>query len=282
MISLAAFADEISPTLTEALTALHSRGIDRIDLRSIDYVNVLELDDQRVGEVERLLADEGVAVAAIATPIGKVPVDSAGASERARFERALEVASRLSANFIRVFTGYGPGGRWQCEADRDAWCSAVTDRITEMDAEAGRNGMTVLVENDLGTYAESPHRMFALLKDTASDTVRTAFDAANYALCGFDPYPAFDALRSWIGVLHVKDIDDTGSTTVAGQGCCRWPEILEELAATPDRPYLSLEPHLKFAGPAGGFSGIDGFTDAASALSVLLNEHLTAQKGTLR
>lgn len=281
MMPFAAFADEISPTLSEALAVLRGRGINRVDLRSVGNVNILDLDDRQIGEVERLLTGEGVAVAAIATPIGKVPVDTPVAADRARFERALDIATRLSAKYIRVFTGYGPEGTWQSEADRDAWSNAVARRITDLDADAAQSGMTILVENDSATYAESPHRMVALLNDTGSDTVRTAFDAANYVLCGFDSYGAFAALRPWIGCLHVKDVDRTGMTTVAGDGRCRWPEILDELAAAPTEAYLSLEPHLQFAGPAGGFSGIDGFADAASALSVLLNAHTTPQKGTL-
>jgi sugar phosphate isomerase/epimerase len=282
MMSLAAFADEISPTLPEALATVRSRGVDRIDLRSVGNINILDLDDRQVDDIRRLLADEGVTVAAIATPIGKVPVDSPAATERVRFERALDIAIRLSARYIRVFSGYGPEKTWRSDADRDVWNNAVTHRIAGMDVEAARNGVTVLVENDRGTYAESPDRMLTLLDDTGSDTIRTAFDAANYVLCGFDAYSAFTALRAWLGCLHVKDVDDAGRVVVAGQGRCRWPAILEEMVVAPTQAYLSLEPHLQSAGVAGGFSGIDGFADAAAALSALLDEHTTAQKGMAR
>jgi 3-dehydroshikimate dehydratase len=275
---LAAFADEISPDLSEAVEVIRSQGINTIDLRSVGNVSILDLDDRRLDAIARMLAGERVDVAAIATPIGKTPVDAPVRAERARFERALDIAIRLSAKYIRVFTSYGPRNIWLSEADRDAWGDEIADRIADMGAGAARCGVTLLVENDRATFAESPLRMAGLLSDANSDTVATAFDAANYMLCGFDPGSAFNVLRPRIGCLHVKDVDEMNRTTVAGQGRCRWPKIFEELAAAPIEAYLSLEPHLRFAGPAGGFTGIDRFSDAVSALTNLLGEHAIAQK----
>jgi 3-dehydroshikimate dehydratase len=282
MMPLAAFADEISPDLPDAIEVLRAHGITKIDLRSVGNVNILDLDDRLLDEIARMLADEGIGVAAIATPIGKAPVDAPVGAERARFERALDVAIRLSAKYIRVFTGYGPDGGWRSEADRDAWSDEIAHRIADMGAGAAGRDLVLLVENDRATFAESPHRMSAVLHHAGANAVATAFDAANYVLCGFDSYPAFTLLRTQIGCLHVKDVDDTNQMTVAGQGRCGWPEILEALAGSSVRMYLSLEPHLQFAGPAGGFTGIDRFADAASALANLLDHYALTQKGLSR
>ncbi|MGD9619216.1 MAG: sugar phosphate isomerase/epimerase family protein [Mycolicibacterium sp.] len=267
---LAAFADEISPKLSEALALLRIHEINSVDLRSVDNVGILELDDRQIGEVQRMLVGEHVGVKAIATPIGKTPVDVPATVEWARFQRALEIAQRLQAGYIRLFTGYGPTGTWRSEADREAWREPVASRIAAMDTEATSNGVTILVENNEATLAESPQMMMALLNSTGSDTVRTAFDAANYMSCGYDPYPALCTLQSWIGCLHVKDVDDAGRITVAGLGGCQWPKILDRLAQAPVRGYLSLEPHLQSSGPAGGFTGVAKFNEAVTALSALL------------
>jgi sugar phosphate isomerase/epimerase len=170
--------DEISPNLPEVVEVLRSQGITRIDLCSVGNVNILDLDDRRLNETARMLAGERFDVAAIATLIGKTPVDPVGA-ERVRFERALDVAIRLSAKCISVFTGCGLDNTWRSEADRDASSDEISHRIADKGAGAARHRLTLLVENDSAPFAESPHRMPALLCNAKSDTVTTAFDAVN-------------------------------------------------------------------------------------------------------
>src|SRR5919108_368942 len=108
MIRLSAFADEISPDLNEQIAVLRSENIHYLDLRGVWGTNVLDLTDQQVATIKQALASGGIGVAAIGSPIGKVPIDSAFDEQLQRFERAITVAQMLSTRYIRIFSFYPP------------------------------------------------------------------------------------------------------------------------------------------------------------------------------
>lgn len=269
MLELSAFADEVSAALPDALQVIRSHGIRRVDVRSVNGTGVLALSDTELAEVQAVLDGEGMTVASVATGIGKGPV-TALPTESARFTQALEVADRLAASHIRVFSWYAPAGSWDTP-QRTAHAEEIASALADFDHRAGQASVTVVVENERETFAESPHHMLNLLQHVGSPTLRTAYDPANYVHCGHDPYSGvFATLRTWLGCLHVKDVDAAGVHTVAGAGVCRWPQILADLGRDPVDCYLSLEPHLAQAGAAGGFTGPDKFREAVAALARLL------------
>ena len=98
------FGDEISPELTEQLDVLAAEGIRHLELRGIWGKNVLDLADEEVTRARDILAARGFAVSAIASPIGKVPLDADFDAHLARFEVALERARRFGSRYIRVFS----------------------------------------------------------------------------------------------------------------------------------------------------------------------------------
>ena len=85
------------------------------------------------------------------------------------------------------------------------------------------------------------------------------------------PLPeAYEAIRPWLGYVHVKDALQDGSVVAAGEGAARWPEILHGLQADGYDGIFALEPHLASAGRLSGFSGPDLFAHAARAFVALL------------
>src|SRR5215469_7144257 len=100
IIRLSAFADEISPDLDEQIAVLQSEHIHYLDLRGAWGTNVLDLSDAQVDEIRRILDAHGMAVSAIASPIGKVPVDSPFDEHLRRCERAITLARAFSTPFI--------------------------------------------------------------------------------------------------------------------------------------------------------------------------------------
>ncbi len=95
-------------------------------------------------------------------------------------------------------------------------------------------------------------------------------DPANYLLTGSIPYPdGYQAVRSRLEYVHVKDAKD-GAVVTAGEGECRFPELLRQMQADGYDGVFALEPHLKSAGPFRGFSGPDLFRHASQAFQRLL------------
>jgi sugar phosphate isomerase/epimerase len=72
VVTLSAFADEISPVLEQAMDLLAGMGISHIDLRTAAGTNVLQLSDQDVAHIKRRLDARGFQVASIASPIGAI------------------------------------------------------------------------------------------------------------------------------------------------------------------------------------------------------------------
>lgn len=268
MIRLSAFADEISPRLDEQIAVLRDEGIEYLDLRSVDGVNVLDLTDSQVAAIKETLDAEGVRVAAIGSPLGKVSIDTPREETLARLERALSLAGTLETRYIRIFSFYPP-------ATEKTWTAALRDevisRLRMMTERARAAGIVLVHENDTGLYGDTAERCADLLRSIDDPYLRAAFDPANFIQSGEEPYPAaYNALRNWISYVHVKDALSDGQVVPAGKGVARWPEILTALRQDGYEGFLALEPHLQAGGPYGGFSGPALFHKASQALQELM------------
>jgi 3-dehydroshikimate dehydratase len=134
MIRLSAFADEISADLDEQIAVLRSENISFLDLRGVWNTNVLDLSDAQVEELRQTLHDQGIGVAAIGSPIGKVPIDSPFDEHLQRFERAITLAKIFDTPYIRIFSFYPPANT--SSADPAEWRGEVLHRLRELTSRA--------------------------------------------------------------------------------------------------------------------------------------------------
>src|SRR5436305_14635401 len=72
-VTLSGFADEISPDPREQLATLAAESITHLELRSAWSVSVADLTGPQLAAFRAMLADAGVAVSAIGSPLGKIP-----------------------------------------------------------------------------------------------------------------------------------------------------------------------------------------------------------------
>lgn len=271
MIRLSAFADEISPDLNEQIAALKREDISYLDLRGVWHTNVLDLSNEQVSDIKVLLEGHAIGVAAIGSPLGKVPVDSDFALEMQRLERAIAIAHRFETPYIRIFSFYPPATTHRSAKWPEDYRDEVIRRLQVMVEQAERAGITLLHENEKGIYGESIERCVDIMEQCATPHFGAVFDPANFIQCGQISYPdAYDALRPWLGYVHVKDALPDGTVVAAGEGAARWPELAARLQADGYDGFLSLEPHLAQAGQFQGFSGPELFHYAAQALRSLL------------
>jgi len=276
MIRLSAFADEISPDLDEQIAVLSSEKVHFLDLRSVWNTNVLDLSDQQVARIKETLDAQGIGVAAIGSPIGKVPIDSSFDEHLHHFERAIAVAQALQTPYIRIFSFYPPAAAKGDRNDSGAvnpaeYRDEVLRRLREMTARARAAGVILLHENEKDIYGDTITRCVDLLQACNDAHFQAILDPANYIQCGQTPYPdAYEAIRPWLRYVHVKDARSDGSVVPAGEGVSHWPELLQRLRADGYDGFLSLEPHLALAGQFQGFSGPDLFRRASQALQHIL------------
>jgi len=273
MIRLSAFADEISPNLNEQIAVLKSENIHFLDLRGVWNTNVLDLSDKQANEIKETLEAHGIGVAAIGSPIGKIPIDSLFDEHLQRFERAIALAQFFQTPFMRIFSFYPPAASVGDEGSASpvAWRDAVLRRLREMTARARATGIILLHENEKDIYGDTVARCVDLLQSCDDEHMQAVFDPANFIQCEQTPYPdAYEALHSWLRYVHVKDARADGSVVAAGEGMARWPDLLQRLREDGYDGFFSLEPHLAAAGRFQGFSGPDLFRRASQALQGML------------
>ena len=272
MIRLSAFADEISADLQEQIDVLHSEHISFIDLRSVWGINVLDLDDQQLHQIKQTLDAQGIGVAAIGSPIGKVPVDSPSDVQAKRFERAIDVAKFMQTPYIRIFSYYQHASGL-AELIPAARRDEVLAHLRAMLIIASPNNIILLHENEKDIYGDTIARCVDILRTLSDDSLQAVFDPANFIQCGEPPYPeAYQALKPWIRYVHVKDALQDGRVVTAGEGVTRWPDLLRSLRRDGYDGFLSLEPHLLAEGQFQGFSGPALFRHASQALQQMLHE----------
>lgn len=273
MIRLSAFADEISADLNEQIAVLQSENVRFIDLRGVWNTNVVELSDQQLSDIKKALDAAGIGVAAIASPIGKVPIDSSFDEHLTQFERAITAARALSSSYIRIFSFYPPASTQTAAPDPASYRAEVLRRLREMTARARAAGVILVHENEKGIYGDTIARYVDLFKSIDDPHFRSALDPANYLQCDQVPYPdAYEATKPWLEYVHVKDVRADGALVVAGAGESHWPQILQRLRQDGYDGFLALEPHLAMSAQYQGFSGPDLFRQASQALQKLLRD----------
>jgi sugar phosphate isomerase/epimerase len=267
LFTLSAFGDEIADDLVTQLEVLASEGISHLELRGAWGQNVLALDDAQLARAAAMLRERGFGVSAIGSPIGKSGLDQPRAFELERLERAIAAADALGTRLIRVFSFYVPPG--QAARHREE----VIERMAALADRAARAGVTLVHENEKEIYGDTAERCQDILATIDSPALRMAFDPANFVQVGVRPIAeAWPRLAEYTTHVHIKDaVFEDGSVRPAGAGDGEIPELIAALHARGYQGFLTLEPHLKIAGPAGGFSGETGMRVAIRALRTVLN-----------
>jgi sugar phosphate isomerase/epimerase len=231
----------------------------------------MDFDDRLRAEIKTKLADNGLGVVSIGSPIGKVAIDKPWSEHFDRFKRAVEIAQFFNAPFIRLFSYYPPGGEGKGPLDpiRDE----VIDRFRQKVEFLESIHVTLVHENEKGIFGDIGRRCLDLMQSVNHPKLRCAFDFANFVQCGEDPLANWPLLKPYTAHIHIKDAkrapgggQEDAKVVPAGQGDGHIPEILKDAWDAEYDGFVSLEPHLKVAGHSHGETGPDLFKVAADAL----------------
>jgi len=268
MIHLSAFADEISQSPAEQLKVLDDHKIQYIEFRAIHGTNVLDLSEAQHAAFRDLLQEHKVGLSAIGSPIGKIRITEPFEPHLLRFERSMELAEFYRAPRVRIFSFYIPPGD-----DPTKHRAEVLRRMTELTLRASDRGIMLFLENEKGIYGDTADRVLEIVREVGSPFLTHAFDPANYVEVGQPIDQAWDCLRPFVKHFHVKDYDSKNHRNVpAGMGDGQIPRLLADAAASGYDGFCVLEPHLVLAQLWFGFTGIERFGDAVSALKTILDQ----------
>jgi sugar phosphate isomerase/epimerase len=264
MITLSAFADEISTDLSEQLNLLASEQITHIDFRGTNGKKVGDLSAKELQETKWTFAQEGITVSCIGSAIGKILIT---ADLKAHFDdvkRAVEIAHTMDTRYIRMFSFHCPEGQ-----DMDGYRGAVIDEIQRYIEYASQAGVVLLHENEKHIFGDTVDRCLQLFEACYGPSFRGIFDPANFIYYGIRPYDeAYPRLSRYISYFHIKDalrIDGKFTNVYAGVGEGQLRELLRHLKEARFVGTLALEPHVKPRSP-------ETFRTAIRALKLLLEE----------
>lgn len=264
MIRFSAFADEVSPMLDDQIVYLKQAGIHWLEIRFVDGRNVTTLSVEEALEAKQKLDAAGIGVSAIASPLGKYPIDAPFEPHLELLRKSVELARLFETNFIRIFSFYAPK-----EGSIDACCNEVVSRLQQMIQEVRGTGIRLIHENEAKIYGHSAEQCVELAKHLFEQGLGLAYDPANFV---WGEQIADNMQRCWplmspyVEHIHVKDwklgSQDVGS--LPGDGDGQIEELIAALAKQHYAGFVTLEPHMSSGGQFGGETSSEQF-DAALA-----------------
>lgn len=240
-MKLYAFADEASSMIDGQITAMKENGLDGLEIRNVDNVNVVDISDAKAKEVRKKLDEAELRVWTIGSPIGKIDIEKGSFEQHTeRFKRSLEIAEILGADNVRLFSFFTPGD------NRADYKDKVIERLGVFAEIAKGTGITLCHENEKGIYGDIPERCLEIHK--ALPEIKAIFDPANYVQCGVDTLKAWEMIKPYVKYLHIKDALADGNVVPAGKGVGNLKYILDDFKKN-GGDSLTIEPHLTvFAG----------------------------------
>jgi len=231
MITLAAFADEASPSLDGQIAALQRNHIPYIELRGIDGKNIAQITRAEAEGYAARLRAAGIRVWSIGSPIGKVDIADDFGAHLALLRHICGLAEIFGTTRIRMFSFYGAYDQ----------AETVIARLRQMAAVAAEYGMTLCHENEKAIYGDNLARNLQLLD--AVPALAYVYDPANFLEVGEPADATLDALHHRADYFHIKDvIAQTGQLVPAGHGDGQIPRLIAMLRGF--QKTLTLEPHL--------------------------------------
>ncbi len=233
-VRLCAFADEAADDLAGQIDMMKNGGIEYLEIRAIDSVNVSKFTNEQTREYKKQLDDAGIKVWSIGSPHGKIKITAPFGPELDRFKRSIEIAHMMEAKCMRIFSFYETNGD---AAFRDE----VFERMARYAEAAKGSGIVLCHENEKGIYGDNADRCLEIHK--AIPEIRGVFDPANFVQVGEDTLRAWDMLEPYIYYGHIKDSLADGNIVPPGKGIGNIAEYLPKFFAK-GLEVLTLEPHL--------------------------------------
>lgn len=265
---LTGFGDEISPHLNEQLEVMSGEGLKYLELRGVEHKGILDFTDEDCASIKKGLEARNFKVSAIASPIGKINIKGDFKSHLKDFERVIKMAHFFKTRYIRIFSYYPAEGE-----DPDKFRDAVMERMKKKAEVAKKEDVILLNENEVGLFGNIARRCRDIQETINSPYLRFNFDPANFVIEKERPYTdCYPLLEKYISYVHIKDAKFAKEMTItpAGEGDGEVEEVLRALKRRGYDGFLSLEPHLAFAGQFKGFSGPEKFCVAVKALREIL------------
>lgn len=312
-ILLSGFADEAAnqKTIDQQFSAFAALGLRYFSIRFIDagsgVKNVMTLDSSELASVKEKIAEYGLSVASLGSPIGKVKlcdVDDGTTTPYRPFEdylandvpKACEIANELGTKLIRGFSFYHPRG-----SNLDDHFGQATDQVGQIADVCRSHGLVYGLEVEANLVGQTGELLAKMHQQIGNESLVLIFDGGNLVTMGYSPdevFEQYEFMKPGLGWLHIKDfrnpdgakkvdhvdeealkhfvpsdIGESGHLRILTDLVNHLPNMKAKMDSLGvPGVFLDLEPHVKGGGQFGGFSGPDGFGVALRALCRVCDE----------
>lgn len=237
MIKLSAFSDEAASSICGQIEAMKRNNIRLTELRSVDGKNVLDFTIAEAKVYQKQLADNGIAVWSVGSPLGKVDISVDLDEYMEKVKYCCELANVLKTDKIRMFSFFNA----YHEKNK------VFDGLSRMAEIAKVYDVCMYHENEKDVYGDILERVLEIQREVPA--LKSVYDPANFLQVGEKADDTLPALIRKTDYFHIKDvIAETGELVPAGYGDGKINRLIEGII---DDKVLTLEPHLAvFAGYA--------------------------------
>ena len=228
--------DEIDARLGLALDVCEELGIDAVELRTVDGVQIVDHAPGALRAMRQELDDRGFRVSAIASPFLKC---DRGEDQEDVHERALVAAELLSAPIVRAFS------YWR-ERDLAAALPELGEALSRAASRAREVGVTLALENEHDCNVATSAEVRAALDAAASPDLHVIWDPGNAAMIdrgSFTGLGGLEKIYNRVAHVHLKDVTATGSWVRIGDGIVDFAGLLRYLQDKGYDGYLSFETH---------------------------------------
>ena len=243
-MKISGFIDEIDIGFEKEIEVVKKLGMNYIELRSVDGINVSDLSIEKVNEIKKTLQNESIKISCIASPIGKIDIDEVDFENRfeehfKKFKHVLNIAQILEVKYVRVFSFFLK--REQKEKYKDL----ILEKMKSFIKEISNLDIILLHENEKGIFGDDIESCLNLIETMDSKKFKLIFDPANFVQVGVSPLKAYEKLKKFVEYVHLKDANFSSHENVLiGTGDGEILELLKELKRDNFKGFLSLEPHL--------------------------------------
>ena len=235
-VRLSVITDEIDPGLAQALDVCEELGIEAVELRTLDGVQVVNRSDGELDAIRAELDRRGFAVCAIASPFLK---SDRGEDQDDVLAGALRAAIALGAPVVRAF------GYWR-ELDPAAALPDLGRALHDATARAHSAGVTLALENEHECNVATAAEVCAALDAADSPELRLIWDPGNAAMldpAAWNGLGGLETIVDRVAHVHLKDVSPAGEWTRFGDGIVDFRAQLDCLAQAGYDGYLSFETH---------------------------------------
>lgn len=221
-------------TLLEALPLYARLGFTGVEiLYTATYSCALhpEASAGQIAELKARLADHGLQAAQI-TPYAKGFDDDDAAVRSAsedEIRRCIDLADELGAETVRLWAGSEPvPGREERQYD------LLVTSLRSLTAVAGQPGITLCIENHVGSHAITSVDTVKIIDDVGSKWLGICYDPGNLLMLGeSDSMGALERQMPHIRHVHFKDLRALGQRKhipcLVGEGDVPWARLMPRL-----------------------------------------------------